>query len=78
KYNRGGCSAIGAYADKDKSATSLTTPPLSISDAQGNKVSNQSYDIKQMKGADAAKRNLIGNFPLQQLNDRNLEDTKEG
>ncbi|EHT5192192.1 hypothetical protein [Escherichia coli] len=78
KYNRGGCSSIGAYADKDKSATSLTTPPLSISDAQGNKVSNQSYDVKQMKVADAAKRNLIGNLPLQQLNDRSLEDTKEG
>lgn len=31
-----------------------------------------------MKVADAAKRNLIGNLPLQQLNDRNLEDTKEG
>ncbi|ECI6612951.1 hypothetical protein EU408_22975 [Salmonella enterica subsp. enterica] len=78
KYNRGGCSAIGQYPDRDKSASSLTTPPLSVSDAQGNKVSNQSYDVKQMKVADAAKRNLIGNLPLQQLNDRNLEDTKEG
>lgn len=35
-------------------------------------------DVKQMKVADAAKRNLIGNLPLQQLNDRSLEDTKEG
>lgn len=78
KYNRGGCSAIGQYPDRDKSASSLTTPPLSVSDAQGNKISNQSYDVKQMKVADAAKRNLIGNLPLQQLNDRNLEDTKEG
>lgn len=78
KYNRGGCSAIGQYPDRDKSASSLTTPPLSVSDAQGNKVSNQSYNVKQMKVADAAKHNLIGNLPLQQLNDRNLEDTKEG
>ncbi|HBL4012677.1 TPA: hypothetical protein LQ481_004611, partial [Salmonella enterica subsp. enterica serovar Derby] len=51
KYNRGGCSAIGQYPDRDKSASSLTTPPLSVSDAQGNKVSNQSYDVKQMKVA---------------------------
>lgn len=33
KYNRGGCNAIGQYPDKDKSASSLITPPSSKADA---------------------------------------------
>ncbi|SXF08894.1 Uncharacterised protein [Klebsiella variicola] len=78
KYNRGGCTSIGQYPDRDKSASTLTTPPLSKSDINQNKVANQSYDVYQMKVADAAKRNLVGNQPLQPLNDKNLENTKEG
>lgn len=78
KYNRGGCSTIGQYPDKDKSASSLITPPLSKSDALSNKVSNQSYSAEQMSVAEAAKRNLIGNLPVEQLNNKGLEDTTEG
>ncbi|WP_407579548.1 hypothetical protein [Citrobacter koseri] len=78
KYNRGGCSSIGAYPDKDKSATSLTTPPLSKSDINQNKVANQSYDVNQMKVADAAKRNVIGNLPPEPVKDKNLENTIKG
>lgn len=78
KYNRGGCSTIGQYPDKDKSASSLITPPLSKSDALSNKVSNQSYSAEQMSVAEAAKRNLIGNLPVEQLNNKGLEDTSEG
>ncbi|EJP9635905.1 hypothetical protein NZF17_005196 [Salmonella enterica] len=78
KYNRGGCTSIGQYPDRDKSASSLITPPLSKSDANANKVPNQSYDVNQMKVADAAKRNLIGNLPVEPLNNKGLEDTSEG
>ncbi|MDJ7049506.1 hypothetical protein LEC33_25525 [Salmonella enterica] len=78
KFNRGGCSSIGQYPDRDKSASSLTTPPLSTSDANANKVPNQSYDVNQMKVANAAKRNLIGNLPVEPLNNKGLEDTSEG
>lgn len=78
KYNRGGCSTIGQYPDKDKTASSLITPPLSKSDALSNKVSNQSYSAEQMSVAEAAKRNLIGNLPVEQLNNKGLEDTTEG
>ncbi|ECC5184996.1 hypothetical protein CS238_05320 [Salmonella enterica] len=78
KFNRGGCSSIGQYPDRDKSASSLTSPPLSKSDANANKVPNQSYDVNQMKVANAAKRNLIGNLPVEPLNNKGLEDTSEG
>ena len=78
KYNRGGCNTIGQYPDKDKSASSLTTPPLSKSDALSNKVSNQSYSVEQIEVAEAAKRNLIGNLPVEPLKNKGLEDTTEG
>ena len=78
KYNRGGCNTIGQYPDKDKSASSLITPPLSKSDALSNKVSNQSYSVEQMEVAEAAKRNLIGNLPVEPLKNNGLEDTTEG
>lgn len=78
KYNRGGCNTIGQYPDKDKSASSLITPPLSKSDIVANKVSNQSYSVDQMKVAEVAKRNLIGNLPVEPLNNKGLEDTSEG
>ncbi|EOU6128925.1 hypothetical protein ACN937_002328, partial [Escherichia coli] len=78
KYNRGGCNTIGQYPDKDKSASSLITPPLSKSDALSNKVSNQSYSVEQMEVAEAAKRNLIGNLPVEPLKNKGLEDTTEG
>ncbi|ECH6091495.1 hypothetical protein FP038_23065, partial [Salmonella enterica] len=78
KYNRGGCNTIGQYPDKDKSASSLITPPLSKSDALSNKVSNQSYSVEQIEVAEAAKRNLIGNLPVEPLKNKGLEDTTEG
>ncbi|HBR3366881.1 hypothetical protein AAHV16_23370 [Klebsiella pneumoniae] len=78
KYNRGGCNTIGQYPDKDKSASSLITPPLSKSDALSNKVSNQSYSVEQIEVAEAAKRNLIGNLPVEPLKNKGLEDTNEG
>lgn len=77
-YNRGGCSTIGQYPDKDKSATSLTAPPLSQSDANNQKVPNQSYTDEQLKIAETVKRNLIGNLPVEPINDKELENTSEG
>ncbi|MGK3445212.1 hypothetical protein ACSLO8_24440, partial [Escherichia coli] len=47
---------IPKYMYKDKSASSLITPPLSKSDALSNKVSNQSYSVEQIEVAEAAKR----------------------
>lgn len=78
KYKRGGCSTIGQYPDKDKSAGSLTNPPLSRSDAQNKKVSNQSYSNEQLEIAETVKRNLIGNLPVEPINDPELENTQEG
>ncbi len=77
-YKRGGCSTIGKYPDKDKSATSLTTPPLSENDGKSGKVPNQSYDKEQLKIAEAVKRNVIGNLPVEPINDPELENTQEG
>lgn len=75
---RGGCSSEGQYPDKDKSAATLVAPPVSREDAAANKVANESYDAKQMQVAEAAKRNLTVNVPVEQLNDKNLENTTEG
>lgn len=75
---RGGCSSEGQYPDKDKSASTLVAPPVSKEDAAANKVANESYDAKQMQVAEAAKRNLTVNVPVEQLNDKNLENTTEG
>jgi len=78
KFNRGGCSSVGQYPDKDKSSGSLTNPPLSRDEAANKKVSNQSYNEKQLKIAETAKRNVIGNLPVEPLNDKALENTQEG
>lgn len=77
-YGRGGCSSVGQFPDKDKSAGSLTNPPLSTSDANQKKISNQSYSTEQLQIAEAVKRNIIGNLPVEPLNDKNLENTNEG
>lgn len=78
KYSRGNCSSVGQYPDKDKAAGSLIDPPLSTDDANNGKVSNQTYTAKQLQVAEAAKRNLIGNLPVEQLNDKSLENSQEG
>lgn len=78
KYSRGGCSSEGQYPDKDKSAGTLTNPPLTKQDAAANKVNNQSYNADQLTIANAAKKNIVGNIPIDQLNDKDLENSKAG
>jgi hypothetical protein len=78
KYSRGGCSSEGQYPDQDKSAGTLTNPPLTKQDAAANKVNNQSYNAAQLTIANTVKKNLMGNIPIDQLNDKNLENSKEG
>jgi len=75
---RGGCSSEGQYPDKDKSAAVLLSPPVSRDDAAAGIVANESYDAQQLQVAEAAKRNLTVNVPVEQLNDKNLENTTEG
>lgn len=75
---RGGCSSEGQYPDKDKSAAVLLSPPVSREDAAAGIVANESYDAQQLQVAEAAKRNLTVNVPVEQLNDKNLENTTEG